>query len=117
MLVIGAWMILASPGGAKGVGIANGFAFVLLNGVFLSVSGLSNPETGSLRMPLFVLVTASLMAFAYHVSVGTSIRPGLRPFWDAIFRFQRCDSGRSAARHLRTRFRWPESPQGGHYGT
>lgn len=70
MLVIGAWMILASPGGAKGVGIANGFAFVLLNGVFLSVSGLSNPETGSLRMPLFVLVGASLMAFAYHVKLA-----------------------------------------------
>ena len=72
MLVIGAWMILASPGGAKGVGIANGIAFVLLNGVFLSVSGVSNPETGSLRMPLFVLVGASLMAFAYHVRLAQS---------------------------------------------
>ena len=70
MLVIGAWMILASPGGARGVGIANGFAFVLLNGVFLPVSGVSNPETGSLRMPLFVLVGASLMAFAYHVMLA-----------------------------------------------
>lgn len=67
MLVIAAWMILASPGGAKGVGIANAFAFMVLNGVFLSVSGLSNPETGSLRVPLFVLVTLSLVAFAYHV--------------------------------------------------
>ena len=72
MLVIGAWMILASPGGARGVGIANGFAFALLNGVFLSVSGLSNPETGSLRMPLFVLVTASLVMFAYHVRLAQS---------------------------------------------
>lgn len=72
MLVIGAWMILASPGGAKGVGIANGFAFVLLNGVFLSVSGVLNPETGSLRMPLFVLAGASLMAFAYHVRLAQS---------------------------------------------
>ena len=70
MLVIGAWMILASPGGAKGVGVANGFAFLVLNGVFLSVSGLSNPETGSLRMPLFVFVGASLMAFAYHVRLA-----------------------------------------------
>ena len=67
MLVIGAWMILASPGGAKGVGVANAFAFMVLNGVFLSVSGLSNPETGSLRVPLFALVTMSLVAFAYHV--------------------------------------------------
>ena len=75
MLVIGAWMILASPGGAKGVGIANAFAFMVLNGVFLSVSGLSNPETGSLRMPLFVFVGASLMAFAYHVKLAqTSVR-------------------------------------------
>ena len=72
MLVIGAWMILASPRGARGVGIANGFAFVLLNGVFLSVSGLSNPETGSLRMPLFVLVTTSLVMFAYHVRLAQS---------------------------------------------
>ena len=72
MLVIGAWMVLTSPGGAKGVGIANGFAFLVLNGVFLSVSGLSNPETGSLRMPLFVLVGASLMAFAYHVRLAQS---------------------------------------------
>ena len=72
MLVIGAWMILASPGGAKGVGIANGFAFLLLNGVFLAVSGVSNPETGSLRIPLFVLVTFSIMAFAYHVRLAQS---------------------------------------------
>ncbi|MGB0726108.1 MAG: hypothetical protein ACPGQO_04905 [Candidatus Poseidoniaceae archaeon] len=72
MLVIGAWMILASPGGAKGVGIANGFAFLVLNGVFLSVSGVSNPETGSLRMPLLVFVGASLMAFAYHVRLAHS---------------------------------------------
>ena len=70
MLVIGAWMIFALPGGAKGVGIANGFAFLVLNGVFLSVSGLSNPETGSLRMPLFVFVGASLMAFAFHVRLA-----------------------------------------------
>ena len=75
MLVIGAWMILVSPGGAKGVGIANAFAFLVLNGVFLSVSGLSNPETGSLRVPLFVFVTLSLMAFAYHVlSAEASVR-------------------------------------------
>ena len=72
MLVIGAWMILASPGGAKGVGIANGFAFLVLNGVFLSVSGVSNPETGSLRIPLFVLVSLSLMAFGYHVRLAHS---------------------------------------------
>ncbi len=70
MLVIGAWMILASPGGAKGVGIANGFAFVLLNGVFLSVSGVSNPETGGFRIPLFVLMSASLLTFAYHVRLA-----------------------------------------------
>ena len=70
MLVIGAWMILASPGGARGVGIANGFAFVLLNGVFLSVSGVSNPETGGFRMPLFGLMTASLLTFAYHVRLA-----------------------------------------------
>ena len=72
MLVIGAWMILASPGGAKGVGIGNGFAFLVLNGVFLSVSGWSNPETGSLRIPFFVLVTASLLAFANHVRLAQS---------------------------------------------
>lgn len=70
MLLIGSWMILASPGGAKGVGIANGFAFLVLNGVFLSVSGVSNPETGTLRTPLFVLVTFSIMAFAYHVRLA-----------------------------------------------
>ena len=67
MLVIGAWMVLTTPGGAKGVGGVNGFAYLLLNGVFLAVHGLSNPETGNLRLPLLGLVTASLVALAYHV--------------------------------------------------
>ena len=69
MLVVGAWMMLRSPAGAKGVGMANGFAYLVLNGVFLSVHGLTNAATGNLRIPLFVLVIASLLALWYHASL------------------------------------------------
>ena len=70
MLVVGAWMMLRSPAGAKGVGMANGFAYLVLNGVFLFVHGLTNAATGNLRIPLFVLVIASLLALWYHASLA-----------------------------------------------
>jgi len=67
MLVVGAWMIFTSPAGARGVGAANGFAFVVLNGVFVAVHGMTNPETGNLRVPLLLLVAGSLVALWFHV--------------------------------------------------
>ena len=67
MLVVGAWMILGSPAGAKGVGVANGFAFLVLNGVFVAVHGMTNPVTGNVRVPMVVLVVGSLAALALHV--------------------------------------------------
>lgn len=67
MLVVGAWMILGSPAGAKGVGVANGFAFLVLNGVFVAVHGMTNPVTGNVRLPMVVLVVGSLAALALHV--------------------------------------------------
>ena len=70
MLVVGAWMMLRSPAGAKGVGMANGFAYLLLNGVFLSVHGLTNPATGNLRIPLLMFVIGSLLALGYHASLA-----------------------------------------------
>ena len=67
MLVVGAWMILASPNGARSVAAANGFAFLLLNGVFVAVHGITNPQTGNLRLPMMVFVVASLASLAMHV--------------------------------------------------
>ncbi len=71
MLVLGAWMILGSPAGAKGVGVANGFAFLVLNGVFVAVHGITNPVTGNLRVPMVVLVVGSLVALWFHVRAAS----------------------------------------------
>ncbi len=67
MLAVGGWMILSTPAGANGVGAANGFAFVVLNGVFIAVHGLTNPATGNLRLPMLLLVACSLLALVVHV--------------------------------------------------
>jgi hypothetical protein len=75
MLVLGAWMILGSPAGAKGVGVANGFAFLVLNGVFVAVHGMTNPVTGNLRVPMVVLVVGSLVALMLHVRVAMNSEP------------------------------------------
>ena len=75
MLVLGAWMILGSPAGAKGVGVANGFAFLVLNGVFVAVHGMTNPVTGNLRVPMVVLVIGSLLALWLHVRAAFDSEP------------------------------------------
>ena len=75
MLGVGAWMILGSPAGAKGVGVANGFAFLVLNGVFVAVHGMTNPVTGNLRVPMVVLVVGSLMALWLHVRAALDSEP------------------------------------------
>lgn len=75
MLVLGAWMILGSPAGAKGVGVANGFAFLVLNGVFVAVHGMTNPVTGNLRVPMVVLVVGSLVALWLHVRAAFDSEP------------------------------------------
>ena len=67
MLVVGAWMILTSPNGAPSVGVANAFAFLVLNGVFVAVQGITNPQTGNLRLPMMLFVVASLVTLALHV--------------------------------------------------
>lgn len=70
MLVLGAWMILGSPAGAKGVGVATGFAFLVLNGLFVAVHCMTNPVTGNLRVPMVVLVVGSLVALMVHVRMA-----------------------------------------------
>mgnify|MGYP005704273553 CR=1 FL=1 len=75
MLVLGAWMILGSPAGAKGVGVANGFAFLVLNGVFVAVHGMTNPVTGNLRVPMVLLVVGSLVALWFHVRAALDSEP------------------------------------------
>jgi Na+-translocating ferredoxin:NAD+ oxidoreductase RnfE subunit len=56
--------------GAKGVGVATGFAFLVLNGLFVAVHCMTNPVTGNLRVPMVVLVVGSLVALMVHVRVG-----------------------------------------------
>lgn len=75
MLVLGAWMILGSPAGAKGVGVATGFAFLVLNGLFVAVHGMTNPVTGNLRVPMVVLVVGSLVALWFHVRAALDSEP------------------------------------------
>ena len=56
--------------GAKGVGVATGFAFLVLNGLFVAVHCMTNPVTGNLRVPMVVLVVGSLVALMVHVRMA-----------------------------------------------
>ena len=40
--------------------VLSGITYLVLNAVFIAQAGLANPQTGALRLPLFVFMAASL---------------------------------------------------------
>lgn len=42
-----------------------GISYFVLNAVFVAAAGLVNPETGTIRLPLFVFVGASLLVLIW----------------------------------------------------
>lgn len=66
-LVIGLGAVVSVRGaGAVGVMlVGSGLVYLLLNLVFLAQNGVVNPQTGSLRLPLFVFVVGSLLLLGW----------------------------------------------------
>jgi hypothetical protein len=62
-------MILQSPRGAKKIGAALPFAFLVLNGVFITIHGMTTGARGDLRIPMLVLVLSFIVALMFHVQL------------------------------------------------
>ena len=63
----GAILILFAAQRARAIGGAAGLTYLALNGVFLAQSGITNPATDALRLPLFGFVASTLIALYFCV--------------------------------------------------
>lgn len=63
-------MILQSPRGAKKIGAALHAAFLVINGVFITIHGMNTGARGDLRIPMLVLVLSFIVALMFHVRLA-----------------------------------------------
>ncbi|MHA2503286.1 MAG: hypothetical protein ACXAE3_10485 [Candidatus Kariarchaeaceae archaeon] len=73
VLIIGSytWFRASTSGSWMDYGMRSWFVYLLLNVYFVMTNGLINPETNSLRIPLFLFVLASSVLPVSHYLEST----------------------------------------------